>query len=210
MLGARWSVGLFLALLCHAPLHAMEELVADDLASITGQEGISMGLELRMNADANGAPLISSCGNTIGTGAALAAFSENNCRLASQSGARENFNGGEWLVLKNFFGRILIPSMLIDSGRTPVAPTAYEDLDRFRDENGTPLLATPHDIATMELRFPEAIELSLQIGGISIEYGPTGYLNNANYPVLGMKIGNSNAGYPAEIMIEGTASIFGF
>lgn len=193
-----------------SPLQAMEEMAMEELAGITGQEGISLGLELRMNADAQGQPLNAGCGATIGTGAPLASFANNNCRIASQGGARQNFNGGEWLVAKNFFARILIPSLYIDSGRTPIAPTIYEDLDRFRDEDGTPLLTTPHDIPALKLRVPETIELSMQIGGLSIEYGPTAYLNNNSYPFLGMKIGNSDAGLPAEVRLEGTLTVFGF
>lgn len=202
------------ALLAPASAFALEAMSDGDLSQQSGQEGIAMFAELRINADTNGQPLTSPSlaanPTAFGTCGSLTSFSSTGCRLALKF-ANRNDNGGEWLVAKNFYGTIKIPLMYIGAGKTPLAPTAYEDLDRFKDENGQPLLASPHGIAALQVEFPEEIEIwNLTIGGLSVEYGATGYLNDDKPIVAGIKISNSIPNTPALISAQGRMSIYGF
>lgn len=203
-----------LALLAPAPVFALEAMSDGDLSQHSGQEGIAMFTELRINADTNGQPLTSpslvanptaftNCGS-------LTNFSSTGCRMALKFANRNDLSG-EWLVAKNFYGTIKVPLMYIGASKTPLAPTPYEDLDRFKDENGQPLLASPHGIAALQVEFPEDIEIwNLTIGGLSIEYGASGYLNDAKPVVAGIKISNSIPNTPALISAQGRMSIYGF
>lgn len=204
-----------LALLAPAPALALEPLADGDLAQTTGQEGIAMFAELRINADTNGTPLtgagmlaanpaaFTNCGS-------LTNFSSTGCRMALKF-ANRNELSGEWLVLKNFYGTLKVPLMYINSSFTPASPTPYQNLDRFKDENGVPLLASPYGIAALQVEFPQDIEMwNVTIGGMAIEYGASGYLNNTNGSFGGIKISNSVPNTPALITAQGTMSIFGF
>ena len=207
-----------LALLCLlAPVAALalEPMADGDLSRTTGQEGIAMFAELRINADTNGNPLTGSgmlaANSTAFTNCgSLTNFSSTGCRMALKF-ANRNDNGGEWLVLKNFYGTVKIPLMYIGSAYTPASPTPYQNLDRFKDENGVPLLASPHGIAALQIEFPQDIELwNVTIGGMSVEYGATGYLNNTNASFGGVKISNSVPNTPALISAQGKMTIYGF
>ena len=197
---------LVLLLLLPAVSYSMEELGTDELSSVIGQEGIRVGLELRMNTDVNAQPITS--GATFANCASTTNFSSTGCRMALKFANRED-GGGEWVVFKNFSAYLNAPAIYLDATRTPAAATAYEDLDRFRDEDGVPLLASPHDIPNIALTFREPIELAITIGGINIEYGATGYLNNVNSPFMGIKVGNVDGG-AAVINAEGTMQWYGF
>lgn len=182
---------------------AMEELSQDELSGVTGQEGIRLGLELRMNTDENAQPItagtgFTNCGSTTN-------LTSTSCRLAIQFANRVD----EWVVFKNFSAYLNAPAIYLDAARTPVAATPYEDLERFRDENGVPLLASPHDIPNIAFTFPEPIQLGITIGGISVEYGATGYLNANSNSFMGLKIGNTDGG-PAVLNAEGTMQWYGF
>lgn len=182
---------------------AMEELSQDELSGVTGQEGIRLGLELRMNTDENAQPITAGTGFTnCGSATNLTSTS---CRLAIQFANRVD----EWVVFKNFSAYLNAPAIYLDAARTPVAATPYEDLERFRDENGVPLLASPHDIPNIAFTFPEPIQLGITIGGISVEYGATGYLNANSNSFMGLKIGNTDGG-PAVLNAEGTMQWYGF
>lgn len=202
------------ALLAPAPVFALEAMSDADLSRHTGQEGVAMFMEWRINADTDGQPLtaptlaanpaaFANCGS-------LTNLSSTGCRMALNFANRNDLSG-EWLVAKNFYGTIKVPLMYIGAGKTPAAPTAYEDLDRFKDENGVPLLASPHGSAALQVEFPEDIEIwNLTIGGLGIEYGATGYLNNAKPSFGGLKISNSVPNTPALISAQGRMSIYGF
>lgn len=202
------------ALLAPAPVFALEAMSDGELSTHSGQEGVAMFMELRLNADTNGQPLTSPSmaanSSDFANCGSLADYSSTGCRLALNFANRNDLSG-EWLVLKNFYGTAKIPLMYIGATKTPAAPTAYEDLDRFKDENGVPLLASPHDSAALQVEFPEDIEIwNLTIGGLSIEYGATGYLNNAKPSFGGLKISNSVPNTPALISAQGRMSIYGF
>jgi hypothetical protein len=193
---------------------ALQVVPDDELGAVQGQIGIALQFDLRVNADEYGQALTSPSEAANPSAftycASLTDFSSTGCRLALQF-ANRNDNGGEWLVGKNFYGRMYFPEIHIGGGRTPAAATIHEDLDRFKDDNGVPLLASPHDIPALFVEFPGGIEMwNVTIGGLSVEYGATGYLNNANVPFAGIKIGNTAPNAPAFIDTQGTVTVFGF
>lgn len=197
-----------------APAVAIEPLSDEALASATGQEGIGMQLELRINTDANGQPLtnppLAANAGEFANCNSLTNFSSPGCRLALKF-ANRNDGGGEWLVAKNYYGRLVIPLAFLDSGFTSAVSTPYADLDRFKDKNGVPLLATPNNIPYLKLSFPKELEIwNMTIGGLAIEYGATGYLSANNRSVGGIKISNSAPNLPATIDFKGSIGIFGF
>ena len=215
--------GVFVALMaagitCNAL--ALESMTDGDLSTSTGQDGIGLQLELRINADQYGNALTSGNPGDRGMLAANAAdftncgsttnFSSTGCRMAMKFANQSN-GGGEWLVLKNFYGRIVMPLRYVDSGFTPSSSTPYVDLNRFKDKNGVPLLASPNNIPLVNVSYPKEIEVwNLNIGGIAMEHGATGYLNNTGGSVGGMRISNSTPNLPATIGIHGSIGIFGF
>lgn len=199
---------------------ALESMADTELSAATGQEGIALQMELRINADQYGRALTPSntgdrgllaansgdfanCGSTTN-------LSSTGCRQAIKY-ANQNNGGGEWLVLKNFYGRIVMPLIHVDSGYTPAAATSYVDLNRFKNKNGVPLLATPNNIPVVNFSYPKEIEIwNLTVGGISMEHGATGYLNADSSTVGGLKISNSVPDMPATINLQGSIGIFGF
>lgn len=203
---------------------ALETMADAELSSATGQEGIGLQMELRINSDQFGNALTSGNPGDRGMLAANAAdftncgstsnFSSTGCRLALKFANQNNGNPGdlgEWLVLKNFYGRIVMPLIYIDAGLTPNAATPYVDLSRFKDKNGAPLLASPNNIPLVQISYPKDIEIwNLTIGGISMEHGATGYLNADSSTVGGIKISNSAPNLPATINMQGSIGIFGF
>jgi hypothetical protein len=200
---------------------ALESMADAEMAAATGQEGIGLQMELRINADQYGRALTaSSVGNDRPLIAANSAnfancgsttnFSSTGCRLALKF-ANQNNGGGEWLVAKNFYGRIVMPLIHVDSGVTPSAATSYVDLSRFKDKNGVPLLASPNNIPVVNISYPKEIEVwNLTIGGLSMEHGADGYLKNDGGSVGGLRISNSVPDMPATISLQGSIGIFGF
>lgn len=194
---------------------ALQAMPDEELGAVEGQIGIALQFELRVNADEFGQALTSPSEaanpSAFTNCASLSNFSSTGCRLALQFANRTIDNGGEWLVAKNFYGRMYFPKIHLGGGRTPVAATIHEDLDRFKDDSGTPLLASPSDIPALLVEFPGGIEMwNVTIGGLSIEYGATGYLNNVNTPFAGVKIANTAPNTPAFIDTQGTVTVFGF
>lgn len=199
---------------------ALESMQDVELAAATGQEGIGLQMELRINADQYGNALTATNTGDRGMLAANATdfancgsttnFSSTGCRLALKF-SNQNNNGGEWLVAKNFYGRIVMPLIYVDSGITPSAATSYVDLNRFKDKNGIPLLASPNGIPVVNISFPKEIEVwNMTIGGLSMEHGATGYLNADSSSVGGIRISNSVPTMPATISLQGSIGIFGF
>ncbi len=199
---------------------ALESMSDGDMAAATGQDGIGLQLELRINSDEKGRALTASNPGDRGMLAANSAdfancgsttnFASTGCRLALKF-ANQNNGSGEWLVAKNFYGRIVMPLIYIDSGITPSSATSYVDLNRFKDKNGVPLLASPNNIPVVNVSFPKEIEVwNLTIGGLSMEHGATGYLNADSSTVGGLRISNSVPDLPAVIGMQGSIGIFGF
>ena len=164
-----------------------------EMQSVTGREGIAVEMDFRVNANADGSvdasvPLVER-------------------RIALQFANRAD----KWLVLKDYHGRIYIPALNLNAARTPIAATPYEDLNRYKDENGVPLLASPHDIPVLQMTYPKGMDIyDLTIGGMAIEYGATGYSNASAASFVGLKVGNSIAGQPAHLDMQGKVYMYGF
>lgn len=199
---------------------AMDVLPDEALSMTTGQEGIGVQMELRINSDQYGKALTST---NVGDRGMLAANSADfancgstsnltstGCRLALKFANQAN-GGGEWLVAKNFYGRIVMPLVYVDSGYTPASASPFTDLDRFKSKSGASLLASPNNIPLVKLSFPKDIEVwNLTIGGLSMEHGATGYLNADSSSVGGIKISNSVPDMPATINLQGSIGFYGF
>lgn len=219
--GAR-ALSLALAVLSVLPMsaRALESMSDGDMSAATGQEGIGLQMELRINSDQYGRALTVANPGDRGMLAANSAdfancgsstnFSSTGCRLALKF-ANQNNDGGEWLVAKNFYGRIVMPLVYVDSGFTPTNASQYVDLNRFKDKNGAPLLASPNGIPLVNVSFPKEIEVwNLTIGGLSMEHGADGYLKNDGGSVGGIRISNSAPNLPAIISLQGSIGVFGF
>ena len=208
-------------------LRAMDDA---DLAEIIGREGIAADLELRVNADTDGNPLqsLNYCQDPGGGGADL-------CRMSFLFHNRES-GGGEWVTWKNFFGVLKVNNLWIDADQSPGTASPYPDdslTNRFMSGSATPtcLLDGAKTAATcyeatqnlpmLALRFNEGnaagIELFLNLGGVAIEYGAQGYLQNDRGPALGVMIGDvrgtdlaNPVARPAEIRIGGKMGLYGF
>lgn len=186
----------------------MEELPENEMASVTGQQGVALLLEHRMNADASGAPLasLSSCAGL-----------NNACKLGVKFANRAG-GGGEWLMFKDFFGRLFIDGLNVDGSFNPAAYTAYRDDARFKNDTGTCLLAgcDPRNLPALQLSFTGSpgvfendITLGLEVGRMALEYGATGFGNDANGSFLGFRI-RDTAGYTTTIDVDGKVRLYGF
>ena len=141
------------AWLCIAPAHALQALDDEQMSEITGQEGISIGLELRVNADANGDPLTGALsnarpglGNDINCGATIGG---GPCTFALQFANRP----GDWLVFKNYSYALKVDQQYLDAAvlsEAADAGTYYNETEtlpntpfnRFQTRNGDCLLNT--------------------------------------------------------------------
>lgn len=204
---------------------AMSPLNDGDLSGITGREGIAIDLELRVNTDANGKPLQS-----------LNYCSGNNnpCRLAFNFLNRESGavgQKGEWIVWKDYYGLTRINNLWIDAGQSPAVASTYQDTrteargNRFMNGSGTCLLDSSQTAATcyqgafnkpaLMLQFNNGqaagLELLMNLGRVSTEYGPTGYNNDLRPSSLGVLIGDTRGNYmPAQFKIGGRVGLYGF
>lgn len=202
-----------ICLLCLAPFTIAKGLVALDdvaMASVTGREGIAIDLELTINADSNGSPL-SSLSDCAGVG--------NPCVLALQFANRTS-GGGEWLVIKDYYGVLRVNDLQLDGSRLGATPAALQNPDRFLAQDGTTCLNgdcdPTGDLAAL-FTFPDTpgfnadVEWGLTIGRASVQFGPDAFLpsadNNASF--VGVKIGDTQNGL-AQIDFGGSVQLFGF
>lgn len=199
------------------PGHAMRELADDALQAVSGQEGASLDIELRLNTDAAGKPLasLSDC-----------AGNNNPCKLAIAFNNRPD----KWLMLKDYYGTVFIPKLYIDKTINPeaAAGSPYKELARFQKSNGDCLLGAGHagnctdtDIQNhpaLKLYAPGAtgtfeddIRANLFVGRVAIETGATGYDNDANGTFLGLQLRDTSTSAPqARIDVDGHIAMFGF
>ncbi|MDP2228177.1 MAG: hypothetical protein Q8J78_11960 [Moraxellaceae bacterium] len=204
------SLFLGMAVLLTGRAFSAEALSDHELAESIGMDGISMQIELRANADANGAPISTApFNNCVGN--------NNPCRLGLEFAGRP----GQWVMLKDYYFLLRYVDLLLDSGSTPNASTPYRNLSRFRDSAGNQLLADPNNRPALVLSFPaktgyQDIRASLTIGRVAAEFDATGSCTGAGYlcdnatgSVLGLKISNM-AGQAAGINVDGKMLIFGF
>lgn len=206
----------------HMTLAALDD---GSLSDISGREGIAIDLELRVNTDAVGKPLQS-----------LNYCSGNNnpCRIAFNFLNRESGavgQKGEWIVWKDYYGLTRINNLWIDAGQTPAVASGYQDVrteaggNRFMNGSGTCLLDSSKTAATcyqgvlnkpaLMLKFnngqANGIELFMNLGRVSTEYGPTGYGSDDRGSSLGVLIGDTTGIYaPAKIKIGGRVGLYGF
>lgn len=210
------------ALLQAQGLQALDDL---SLSKIHGREGIAMDLQLDINTDADGNPL-----SSLGGCTAL----NSPCRMAFLFHNR-NSGGGEWVTWKNFFGQLKLNNLWIDADQTPSTASGFQDdraNNRFMSGDGSTCLldgsakttdchTAALDMPMLALQFNEGmdkgLELYMHLGGVAIEYGATGYSQDAFKPALGVLIGDvrgtdllSPTAHPAEIKIGGTMGLYGF
>lgn len=189
---------------------AFEALSDDDLSSAMAQDGISMQIELRANANSDGTPLMFAPFNGC-------SGNNNPCKLGLEFAGRP----GQWVMLKDYYFLLRYVDLWLDAGQTPAASTPYRNLSRFTDGAGNQLLADPNGKAGLMLSFPvktgyQDIQASLNIGRVSAEFDATGscagagYLcDNATGSVLGFRISNM-MGQSAGINVDGKMTLFGF
>jgi hypothetical protein len=196
-----------------------------DLSDVTGREGIALDLELRVNTDANGKPLQS-----------LSYCSGNNnpCRIAFNFLNRESGavgQKGEWIVWKDYYGLTRINNLWIDAGQNPATASTYQDTrsealgNRFMSGSGSCLLDSSKTAATcyqgalnkpalmMTFNNGQAggLELFMNLGRVSTEYGPTAFNSDARGTSLGVLIGDTSGPYaPARFKIGGRVGLYGF
>lgn len=168
----------------------LSPLSADEMGAVSGQEGVSFEWDLRINADATGAPL------AICTGADRTA-----CRIALEYENRS----GEWVVFKGFSGRFYWSRFNLDAFTAPASGTGVGDMSRFSVQ--------PYSKPHLSITFPEPLEIyNFQMAKVAIEYGATGYAEDPGdtRTFMGLAIGNSVAGQPGTMTFEGQMTVWGF
>lgn len=184
----------------------MEPLSGEEMDLVTGQNGIAFEWDLQVNTLAG-----------TGTPAAIctSGADKTQCRLAMKFANREEA-GGEWLVWKNFSGRLYFSRFNLDAYTSPAGATAYADASRFVDGLGSPV--SPYGKPGLKVSFPESLKIyNLRIGGMAVEYG-TGLAANTGFRAdpldtrsfIGLAINNSVSGQPATLAMDGYISVFGF
>lgn len=213
----RVSLAMVLAMLS-MPLMAGELRALDDneLSDVTGQEGIALDVELRINTDASGAPL-ASLNDCSGVG--------NPCTLAVQFNNRLG-GGGEWLVLKDTYGLLRVNNLWLDAGETPLLSSLYPNPRRFLSQDGSSCLTgqgsapncTANGLPALTMTFPGTVgvfetdvDWSLNIGRMAVQYGAEGFLpgNDNNRSFVGIRIDDRIHDH-ARIDIDGSVSLIGF
>ncbi len=168
------------------------------------------------------------------TGVGTATTPGNPCRVAIEA-ANHTYNGGEWLVFKDTYASFRIFTLLLDGSTLGSASsnTAYFDPTRFASNTGSCLLpvgcisATPmNSLNALVFSYPAvstsynsstgvssgytSMQMGLDIGRMSVEFGPTGYNNDANpNSFLGVRMADNN-GPMAGIAVQGKAFVYGF
>lgn len=200
---------LFMLLVMPAQAAGISEMSDEELGGVVAMKGVGLLLELRMNTDAAGAPLasLSACAGL-----------NNPCKLGISFADRLG-GGGEWIMLKDFYGRLFVDGLNVDGSFNPAAYTSYYDATRFQNDAGTCLLAgcDPRNLPALQLSFtgsPAVFEndvtIGLEIGRVSIEYGASAYAaTDVNGSFLGLRI-RDTAGTAASIDIDGKFRVYGF
>ncbi len=224
-----------LGLIVAMPAMALQDMSDAALAQATGQDGIAMQIDFHLNTGNDGMPL-STLGVNGGAGcsspmqSATLASAANPCKIAIQASRPNNPN--LWLVFKDLYGFLSIPNLMIDEQNNPTTASPYADPSRFEDANGNCLISTgcggqlAQGLPSMELHFhPNGttagdctaaatscdINLFLNVGRISMEFGPTGYNNDNNGSFMGLKISDlSGPNAPARMNFDGQVRIYGF
>lgn len=205
----------------------MQFLDDAEMGEVTGQAGIAVDLELRINTDESFNPL-ANLDHCFGPA--------NDCRMAFQFHNR-NSGGGEWIVWKDFYATLKIDDLWIDAGQTPTTASGFQDdttSNRFiSGTTGGCLLdsSLPAQncyqgalgLPMLSLTFNQPLELFLNLGAVAVEYGEQGYLLDAQSAALGVRIADTGTDgafpdnglsygniHPATIKIGGSMGLYGF
>lgn len=156
------------------------------LDDVSGQAGIAIALDMRLNADASG--------NTLCGGATLPLI---ECRLAVSLNNRGTAGTNqEWLVWKGFYGRIFIPYLTLDA----------DTVSYTNDGGGTSTVSaakfgfggTANKIQIQNLTISN---MSIERDNLLTASGTRGYLATSEDGFLGLQI-NGN------VAISGTLKMF--
>lgn len=203
---SRWIV--LLAALLALPVSALEPMADEQLAGISGQEGVQLTLRLRNNVDGNG--------NPIGCSGLL-----NPCRMGLEFSGRE----GIWLMLKDYYGVLAINDIRLEGDLLPAVNTGYQDSTRFLGADGSCLIAgcDPRGKQAVRITYPFSKALAqyndftllMNIGRTALEFdnGTTpGYMRDAaSGSVLGFRMADSTMlNAPSRARFDGKAYVFGF
>jgi hypothetical protein len=213
--------------------HAMQPMAEEEMGNTLAQDGVSLRLELLINAKPDGSPMNGAAGEEIDCGAP-----SDPCRFALQFAGRDN----KWLVFKGYSGILRINDIRLDAqaelgdiGSNP----AYFNISKFQGIGGGCLLPGGCTVANLDaspalrVSYPEttpgfatganpalqvssgftSLEIGIILSGVSVEFGneSVGPLANANAPFLGFNVGDvASPTAPSKIAIGGNALIFGF
>lgn len=195
-------------LLTSTPLFALEPMADEQLANVSGQEGVQLTLRLRNNVDGNGSPI--GCSGLL-----------NPCRMGLEFSGRE----GIWLMLKDYYGVLAINDIRLEGDLLPAVNTGYQDSSRFLGTDGSCLIAgcDPRGKQAVRITYPfsKAIAeyndftLLMNIGRTALEFdnGTTpGYMRDAAAgSVLGFRMADSTMlNAPSRARFDGAAYVFGF
>ena len=233
------SVRHCLLLLCGvlflAPTYAMQPMADEEMSGLVGREGVSLRLELLINAKADGSPM----NGDVGAGEQIdCGDASDPCRFAMEFAGRDD----KWIVFKGYSGILRINDIRLDAqaelgaiGSNP----AYFNIAKFQGIGGgcllpggctvgnldvspalrvsypdtTPAFATGANPAAQVSSGFTSLEIGIILDGISVEFGneSVGPVANVNAPFLGLNVGDvAYATAPAKIAIGGNALIFGF
>lgn len=210
------------------PVSALQPMADSELSGVTGQEGISIALELRLNTDANGSPLnadLTDCGG------ALAGFENSECRYALEFQGRPD----EWLLFRGVYGIFKINDIRLDAGVLSQAGhgAGLFDATKFQDDTGACLISscdnsTVQNLPSLRFEYPtpttsydpnasprgtssgyDSLQLGVTIKETLIVFGNDAFTSTATGSFLGMNIGDNNSAQ-AGIAISGRSFVYGF
>jgi len=165
-----------------ADLAPVSNEVLDD---VSGQAGIAISLDMRLNADASGTSI---CGGAVALIECRMALSLNNRGTAGTN--------QEWLVWKGFYGRIFIPYLTLD------ADTA----SYTNDGGGTTTVSAARfgfggTANKIQIQNLTVTNMSIERDNLLTAAGTRGYLATSEDGFLGLQI-NGN------VAISGTLKLF--
>ena len=186
----------------------MAALSESDMADVSGQEGVAMNLEMAINANVSGASVtpIACPANTA------------DCRLALQFNDRTD----QWIVMKEYYGLIRLNKVWVDAANTPNAYTIYTNngaaLNPYLagyDPRNKPVVQLSYDHSSLgaATSFYGDAALFLNVSRMTMEFGSTGYLNNAvTGSALALRIADGPNGVngAAQIRFDGKMQMSGF
>lgn len=217
----------------------MVSLDDQTLSHETGGVGIALQLATYINMDPTTGTVLTGTVGGSNFGSPGCTGTNNPCKLAIQFANRTGaISGtvGQWLVLKDYYGLISIPTLYLDAYTNPASATAFANKARFQNSAGNcPYVAScsPAGMQSFKLSFPTSggyndISMFLNIGRVAIQYDTTsacqtnvndsncGYNKDlgATNSFLGLQVGDISSGLtnikPAQIKVDGQVRVYGF